>query len=384
MKKFLSLALVCVMMLSIFALASCGNNTTDTTKKTTEATEPTTSTTTKQDNPTRYTVTEGEWDAMWSSTNFTLTSTVDEETSEILNTETAMAAYVNGQPQYFFDIIGETVYMVMQGESGNWLGAEVPEYSYLASATLATSLDESLAEVYDDLTYNEADKAYTWANGEYSAKYQFENGALVIAEFWTSESTAPTTITNVGTTQVDVPEYTIFNGDGEEEEEKSDLPLSIEDWAAVWNTNNFTLSYTEGDFEQVDEISSTKYKRTTYSDDGEIIYMYREIVNGIEYQITKGEDGAWEGVVAEPNLEEYTLSYLFGHPGVSELYNELVYDEENDEYVISTEYSTARFTIISGMLVYVEIINTESDVTMEIYSCGSTEVEIPEYTVIEE
>ena len=377
MKKFLSLALACIMMLSVFALASCDNSATTNTSSTT---------TTKQDDPTRYTVTKAEWDAMWSSTNFTLTSTVDEETSEILSTETAMAAYVNGQPQYFFDIIGETVYMVMQDESGNWLGADVTdtEYSHMASATLATLLDESLATVYDDLTYNEADKAYTWADGEYSAKYQFENGALVIAEFWTSESAVPSTITNVGTTQVDVPEYTIYNGDGEEEDEESDVSLSMEDWAAVWNTNNFTLSYTEGDFEQVDEISSTKYKRTAYYDDGEIIYMYREIVNGIEYQITEGEDGAWEGVVAEPNLEEFTLSYLFGHPDVSELYNELVYDEENDEYVISTEYSTARFTIISGMLVYVEIINTESNVTMEIYSCGSTEVEIPEYTVIEE
>lgn len=377
MKKFLSLALACVMMLSVFALASCGNSATTTTSSTTTA---------KQEDTTRYTVTKAEWDAMWSSTNFTLTSTVDGETSKMLKTETATAAYANGQPQYFFDIVGETVYMVMQDESGNWLGAENPAYSDLASATLAASLDESLAEVYDDLTYNEADKAYTWADGEYSAKYQFKNGALVIAEFWTSESTVPTTITNVGTTQVDVPEYTIFNGDGEEEEEESDLPLSIEDWEAVWNnTNNFTLYYYTGDdLEQVSKIDETKCELTIYSDDGEPIYMYRQIVNGIEYRITEGEDGAWEGVVAGPNLEEFTLSSWFGNPDVSALYNELVYDEENDEYVISTEDSTSRFTITSGMLVYVEIINSEGDVIMEVDLCGSTEVEIPEYTVIEE
>ncbi len=198
MKKFLSLALACIMMLSVFALASCGNSAT---------------TTSKQDDTTRYTVTKGEWGALWSSTNFTFQPALDgEEQNVIYKTETAMAAYVNGQPQYFFDIIGETVYMVMRDESGNWLGADVTdtEYSYLASATLTTLLDESLATVYDDLTYNEADKAYTWADGEYSAKYQFENGALVLAEMWISESNVPATITNVGTTQVEVPEYTVI------------------------------------------------------------------------------------------------------------------------------------------------------------------------------
>lgn len=201
MKKILSLVLVCLMTISLLTLTSCQD-----TYKTVESFV-------KEQLEdwgfvTRYTITKDEWDANWHAKNFTLVMTRYGESQEFLKTETKVKGYLGDQLMYF-DIIDGVGYMILEME-GKWYAAEYGKPIWTDS-TLLDSLDGDCYEIYDELVYNEDTQAYTWSDEELTAELKFVNGVLIVAKFTDINTGETLTVSNVGTTEIDIPEYEIYD-----------------------------------------------------------------------------------------------------------------------------------------------------------------------------
>jgi hypothetical protein len=363
MKKFLSLALVCIMMLSVFALASC--------QETPKTTDKTTTTTPKQEDLTRYTVTKDEWDAFWNSLNFTVVSTADGETQEVRRNGTKLSMSYGGQASFYMEFVDDDTYTIMQDEEGNWLGIQ-GGIAGMEVMTLNTMLGQ-FSETFDSLTFDEAKKIYTFSDVEYSAEYKFENGALVSAKF-TDKEANEVLVSNIGTTVVDIPEYTISAGPGEGGE--SELPMTQEEWDAFWNSDSYTMTTISDGATQIICKTETKMSMTA---DGEQYYI--EVVDGNTYMIINAGNGTYMGMAYNDfGFEMFDLMVMAGSL-VYSVYDEIVCVEEN-VYSWSDEVTSAMFCFENGVLSYIEILEIETGATIRITNVGTTEVEVPAYTVI--
>ena len=201
MKRILSLALICIMLISVLTLTSCQvYKTVDGFVKDK-----------LQDWGviTRTTITREEWDANWYSNNFSLVYTRNGEfVSDIIKTKTTMKGYL-GEQLIYFTTIDNTSYIVLE-ENGTWYAAEWGGRD-LAEYTLYDALDGDCYNIYDELEYDNSRQVYTWSDDELTAEFKFENGALIIAVFEDVETCEKLTISNVGTTSFEIPEYTIYD-----------------------------------------------------------------------------------------------------------------------------------------------------------------------------
>ena len=202
MKRILSLALICIMLISVLTLTSCQvYKTVDGFVKDK-----------LQDWGviTRTTITREEWDANWYSNNFSLVYTRNGEfESDIIKTETTMKGYM-GEQLIYFNTVDGVVYIIIQMEDGNWYAGEWGNED-LAEYTLYDALDGDCYDIYDELKYDNSKQVYTWSDDELTAEFKFENGALIIAVFEDVETGEKLTISNVGTTSFEIPEYTIYD-----------------------------------------------------------------------------------------------------------------------------------------------------------------------------
>ena len=221
MKKIISLVIIAAMM--VFALASCGGSKKGDDDK-------------GDDKVVRYTITAEEWAALENIKNFTLemsgtsSYTMGEESMNSTNsrtlksTETAMYEKyesTDGEEEYTsetYSVIKDDVrYELDQGEDEKWYASE---YDWEVDSLLECVTDGTDV-TFEDLTYNEEKKAYVYTVTEDGATitytYYFEDGNLVKLEGVMSGSmdtvtmtaTANMVISNIGTTTVTVPEYTI-------------------------------------------------------------------------------------------------------------------------------------------------------------------------------
>ena len=201
MKRILSLALICIMLLSVLTLTSCQvYKTVDGFVKDK-----------LQDWGviTRTTITREEWDANWYSNNFSMVYThKDGFVEEILKTESSMKGYM-GEQLIYFTTIDNTCYIVLE-ENGTWYAAEWGGRD-LAEYTLYDALDGDCYDIYDELKYDNSKQVYTWSDDELTAEFKFENGALIIAVFEDAQTGEKLTVSNVGTTSFAIPEYTIYD-----------------------------------------------------------------------------------------------------------------------------------------------------------------------------
>ena len=201
MKRILSLALICIMLLSVLTLTSCQvYKTVDGFVKDK-----------LQDWGviTRTTITREEWDANWYSNNFSVVYThKDGFVEETLKTESSMKGYL-GEQLIYFTTIDNTIYIVLE-ENGTWYAAEWGGTD-LAEYTLYDALDGDCYDIYDELKYDNSKQVYTWSDDELTAEFKFENGVLVNAVFEDVETGEKLTISNVGTTSFEIPEYTIYD-----------------------------------------------------------------------------------------------------------------------------------------------------------------------------
>ena len=201
MKRILSLALVCIMLLSVLTLTSCEvyRNVEGFVKDKLQ----------DWGVITRTTITREEWDANWYSNNFSVVYThKDGFVEEILKTESSMKGYI-GEQLIYFTTIDNTSYIVLE-ENGTWYAAEWGGRD-LAEYTLYDALDGECYDIYDELEYDNSRQVYTWSDDEVKLEFKFENGVLITAVFEDVETGEKLTISNVGTTSFEIPEYTIYD-----------------------------------------------------------------------------------------------------------------------------------------------------------------------------
>ena len=209
MKRFLSLTIVAIMLLSTLMLTSCDfiNQAKDFAHNLFGIGDDV-----------RYTITEDEWNKVGSIDNFTMTMSEEygNYTINISMEYTTDAAKIcmgyvtsggNMDVEYYFDI--KAGCLVEPDGMGNWIGYEGNE-----SGIADLGLNEFISEVnFSDLAYDEATKSYIYDDKEDKTIYNFyfENGSLIrlVATSTDPEYPGKATIDKIGTTTVTLPEYTV-------------------------------------------------------------------------------------------------------------------------------------------------------------------------------
>ena len=196
MKKILSLTLVAMMLLSTLMLTSC-----DAVMELLQQYIP------GLDSGVRYTVTEEEWNAAIKMENYTVTSKNEDGTVDVY--KFSKDGYISdteyGKRTYVFKD-GNAYYLNQVGDS--WVAD-----SFGIDARTHTPLMLLDGVSFANLTYNEASKAYTYTEDFATLEVYFENGVMVkfamIMDAGEKTLTFEYVISDVGTTVVNIPKYTM-------------------------------------------------------------------------------------------------------------------------------------------------------------------------------
>ena len=216
MKKFLSLALVAVMLLSTLMFTSCdvnsimemlgGNFGSETTPAETTPEETTPPT------PQRYTITEAEWQEILKSTNYTWEISTSYRESVHLFSENAIKQTAkNGDDTItvYFEYKNGVVYQILDEENnGQWvaLKTEIADWNRFS---LGKNAEIELLDFFEEFQYNEETKSYICERSGSKFEFYFEDGKLIKGIVTdNSDSNLGWIIENVGTTIVTLPEYT--------------------------------------------------------------------------------------------------------------------------------------------------------------------------------
>lgn len=205
MKKILSLTLVAVMLCTTLMLTSC-----DAVMEMLKQYIP------GLDSGVRYTVTEAEWMAAINMENYTVVEnsnvSLDGETTTLYK-YTKDGYYLKaGSKEKFYAFEGDECYLLEKGENGmvgKYAGSEkinrLPMF-WISDASLSA------------FTYDEANHAYVFSEEmeimegftkKVAFEVRFENGVLVNLTVAIGDNFSTYTISDVGTTVVDIPKYTI-------------------------------------------------------------------------------------------------------------------------------------------------------------------------------
>ena len=195
MKRILSLVLVCVMMLSTFALTSC--QIFDFALEVVEGVFEGLGYT-----PSRTTITKEEWDANMELKNFTITVTYDNEKAEIFRINDA----IKMMDTYHVTIDGAN-YMI--AEDGFYYPADNGWQEQASLGYLLIGSDEIQTKIYECLKYNEErgcyEGIYKESDSNISILFEFKNGKMVYGEL--SSENVKLVVTHIGTTNFDLPAF---------------------------------------------------------------------------------------------------------------------------------------------------------------------------------
>ena len=200
MKRFLSFMLVAIMLLLTFALTSCDpvNDVKSFVNKVLGKEEET-----------RYTITENEWNTAFNVANYTVSMESDGYSivAELAYPYMKYAMSVPGAG----DEYNQTVFMNLStGElyaqqDSEWVKANAGDTADESEVALK---NEMVDIKFADLSYDEASKAYTYKDEDTYYSFKFENGKLVSIEMLSVDVSisARQTVTNIGTTTVEMPQ----------------------------------------------------------------------------------------------------------------------------------------------------------------------------------
>ena len=196
MKKFLSLTLVAIMLLSTLMLTSC-DAVMELLQQYISGLVP----------EVRYTVTEDEWNAAVKMENYTVTSKNEDGTVDVY--KFSKDGYISdteyGKKTYVFKD-GNAYYLQQVGDS--WVAD-----SFGIDARTHTPLMLLDNVSFANFTYNEARKVYVYTEDFATLEVYFENGVMVkfamIMDAGEKTLTFEYVISDVGTTVVDIPKYTM-------------------------------------------------------------------------------------------------------------------------------------------------------------------------------
>ena len=210
MKKILSLVLVCVMMISALILTSCQDTYKNVESFVKEQLE-------NFGVITRTTITEEEWLNAWNSENFTVSSSNDEMTLGVLRSGNKFKINMFGEIFYIEKVAGKTLAIMKEGDAWYSMESAGIEASFWAESTLDDVVGLNFAEKFDEFEYDAEKQAYVYSEGQFVAELKFENCFLVdgIILSTLDNNNAKVVISNVGSTSVDIPEYTPYTDKAE-------------------------------------------------------------------------------------------------------------------------------------------------------------------------
>ena len=370
MKRFLSLTLVAIMLLTTLSLTSCdlsaifGGGTT----------------TTPPEAEIRTTITELEWRKVYTSTNYELTLEAEDMKISVISSDTAM----------YVDYMGLKLFV--DPKTGAYISESEAGYVGMVMGESMLGEDMSLGGMglfptieFSELVYDEQRKVYTYKNEDAIGEFQFEDGKLVYATVVPADTTVNGMfeIKNVGTTVLELPEYNnLSDGIIEPSKAGKDVVTTITDeqLSSLFEKNNFTLkanvividiymkvteNATESSMSLLGMGGSPSYSVLI---DGEWYDLQEDYYTG-GYLAKKAEEGSLIG-----NLSEFlTLDKLtYNSDGRYYEYK----DEEIEAYFYFENGSLVQFVVCSALLTEdkTEVIFTISDI-------GTTKVDLPEYTV---
>lgn len=397
MKRFLSLVLVSVMLLSTLMLTSC-----DFLNKTKDFAHGIFGIEDDKDQDARTTITYEEWVSVNEITNFTFT--INEGNgygATILASDNAAKVEVNFGTYLTQNIIIDFDNSCMIKESGigylGYITSELLDFEKLKLSDIAQFEKED----FEKLKYDAENKCHYIDEYGIRASFYFEDGKFVAMIMCIVEEDGDSfeyaTIKNIGTTVVELPEYTIVN-DGKIDPSKADpsvrTTITDEDLINFFSNPNFTVS-TEiseefdvigGDTAELTLKVAENSLKLTASQFGESESQYMTIVDGVLYSIERHGDGYLATSISDI---ESILAELGPVEDVS-IVDYLVYDEVGRYYTLDIEGLKFYLFFEEGQLVkavyvmenaysndyveYLEIIFVISDI-------GTTVVEIPEYVI---
>ena len=378
MKKFLSLMLVAIMLLTTILLTSCDLFGTETT-----------TTTQKQDPPkeARTTVSEEEWNKMKDLTNFTF----------VMRQGELSATYAIADTKVYIDYLGakaivDTQAKLMLNESSiGWLAATLPDdvveqYKFTLGSFSMISIPD-----YEEMVYDEESKAYVEDYQYAIVKFHFENGVLSYIKYdmTTDAEVAYIEVKDIGKTTT--PQYGSYINISDGKVEPNSAPANArttvteEEWNACMALNNFTIS--------VNTVSGSMsggsymtYKITENARLQSYGMGHEEhlevVIDGVCYTIIE-KDGEIYARKTQYTVPENVFAEILNMGG--EGVPEFTYDAENRYYYFDGEEAGIYIYFENGVITQFVIINKNDDLTMEmicpVYDIGTTEIDIPEYEI---
>lgn len=210
MKKILSLTLIFIMMISAFAFTSCDNPYGQAQSFLQEQLED-------WGIIARNTITKDEWIKTLDSKNYTVELLLGGQSEKISKTETKYyKEYINTDgisESIYFEIVNDVGYIIAQ-QDGKWYSIEWDDPAYRKLTLEITIANLLNYDSYDEFVYDKSKKAYIFSGEKCNAELQFENGVLVYGKLEYLGLNATLIVTDVGTTDIVIPEYTPYDGAG--------------------------------------------------------------------------------------------------------------------------------------------------------------------------
>lgn len=247
---------------------------------------------------------------------------------------------------------------------------------------------EGIREVFYLLKYDAASDSFkgekTTEEGDTSTyEFKFENGKIVSATVslptFGEKVRQVTSVYNVGTTTVTLPEYWI--------------KAPYEEWLDIFKEYNYTLDMQIFSTQMTTKMTLTSGQSTTTQGE-EVVENFAAIIDGITYDIEK-VDGVYVATQQEEAFAPQSVyDVLFSNMlyDVSQLYENLDYDKEADLYVAQYtnpygNITTLKYKLKDGKLTEMSYLLADSEGAIaqkvEVTNIGTTVVELPEFTFAE-
>lgn len=346
MKKTLFYCLICILLTSL--LIGCEQSSSDI----------------------KYTITKDEWDALVGVTNYTVQSKDNEgiEYNNYLHKYTEEAIDIDGTLIIFLD---DKQYFLSEKET-SWVALDCTTLNFEKGYLLENCN-------FEDYTYDESKKAYVSRINDqnYWNELVFENGILIKSTtFMLKEDLnedncyiIERTFSNIGTTKVDIPEYSF----GYDDEIITTVTEQI--WNKYMNEYNFSISYFTYESSGMEEIIQLSIKDAYYLNDNYYVLKEDKL-----YLLTK-TDNRWIGKETD-SFPGYLGSLLQGFS-----FNEVEYDQNDEAYVsknIDENGYRYHFYFMDGVptMIFMESSTSrELDKYFAVNEIGEIKFEIPQYVI---